>query len=178
MEISIAMSNLRFEYEPDSFAELFDEATYQRTARYRFGPKSIIGGDGYQIDAKWIDHLRKFNGGRPIANVIETVKGIKHPIGQMLNFSADCDELHDYHVEMILMSMGQRITDYLIPFAITSFGDVVCFDYGQVTDGRPAVVMWYHEKSRDFDPYTEYIAPNFDEFMNLLRPSEYDESDT
>ncbi len=167
-----------FEYQPDSFSGDFDDASFESWKRYYFGPKSIIGGKGFQIDHGWLAHLRKYHGGRPESCIATTVNENSHPIDRFLNFSSPNHPLETYHVGCIWADMGERLSELHVPFAITSFGDVVCFDYGQVTDGRPAVVMWYHEKSRDFDPYTEYIAPNFDEFMNLLRPSEYDENDT
>ncbi len=168
---------LGFVYKPNSFSGIFDEQYFEKWRRYYFGLKSNITEHGH-IDKPWLSHLREYHGGKPESCVVTTEKGVCHPIDRFLNFAKSGHPLDTYRLGGIWADMGERLSDLHVPFAITSFGDVVCFDYGQVTDGRPAVVMWYHEKSRDFDPYTEYIAPNFDEFMNLLRPSEYDENDT
>jgi hypothetical protein len=60
-----------------------------------------------------------------------------------------------------------RLNDYLVPFAELFAGNFLCFDYEG--GGRPKVVVWRHEDSRDESPYTEFVAANFDEFLTKLR---------
>jgi hypothetical protein len=62
--------------------------------------------------------------------------------------------------------MEDRLNDYLVPFAALGGGDMLCFDYEN--GGRPSVVVWLHEESRQDHPVTEYVAANFDEFLTKL----------
>lgn len=125
---------------------------------------------GYEriyFDNSYIDYLlRGFRGQR----YFSTIAGESHSITTVLNFlPADSSHpLSDYSVPNTWGLISDRMGMYLMPFAELFGGDMLCFDYQK--DGRPQVVVWYHDRSRPGqDPYTEPVASNFDDFIELLR---------
>ena len=55
----------------------------------------------------------------------------------------------------------------LIPIAALFGGDFVCLDYSR-SRTEPQVVVWDHERSLEFDPFTDVVARSYDEFERLL----------
>jgi len=60
-----------------------------------------------------------------------------------------------------------QIETTLVPIAWLSFGDFVCLDY-RVRRTDPAIVIWYHGQTEDFEPFTIPLASSFDEFFEQL----------
>lgn len=63
-----------------------------------------------------------------------------------------------------------RFEDGLIPFGDNGGGDLICFDYrkDRETD-NPPIVIWNHDMG--LEHRVVFIAPNFEEFINMLHES-------
>jgi len=122
------------------------------------------------FDPSYIKHLSDFHGGVPTKRCFKSSKGIEDVIDRFLNFmdykKNKEDQLGWYNVGVSWSLIVGRLNDYLIPFAALGGGDMLCFDHEK--GGRPSVVVWRHEESREDHPVTEYVAANFDEFLTKL----------
>lgn len=65
----------------------------------------------------------------------------------------------------------------IIPFAQSANGDYICFDYRQdpETDNPPIVVMYHDAYDDDEKMYVDFVAKDFETFMDSLYG--YDEDD-
>lgn len=123
----------------------------------------------FKLDESYIEHLSKFHGGRPRKKCFKTKAGRERVLDRFLNFVTDYkhSELGVYHVEVMRCNIEDRLTDFLLPFAVLFAGDLLCFDYS--VSETPAVVVWLHEESaRDDAPVTEPVAADFSKFLALL----------
>lgn len=122
-----------------------------------------------RFDAAYLRHLAKYHGGVPKKRWFYSEIGNDYVIERFLNFidPESDDVLGGYNVGVTWGMILDRLNDYLIPFALLFAGNFLCFDYEG--GGRPRVVVWRHEDSRDESPYTELVAANFDEFLTKLR---------
>jgi hypothetical protein len=122
------------------------------------------------FDPSYIGHLTRYHGGIPKKRCFKTEEGREYLIERFLHFAdekkGEKDRLGWYHVNVCWSMMVDRLNDYLIPFAVLFAGDMLCFDYER--GGRPKVVVWLHEKSKEDAPFTEFVAANFDEFLSKL----------
>ena len=120
------------------------------------------------FDSSYIHHLSNFHGGVPRKRCFKSASGREYVIERFLNF---IDEKTDkvmgwYNVEVTWGLIEDRLNEYLIPFAALFAGDFLCFDYEN--GGRPRIVVWLHEESRQDAPVTKFVAANFDEFLTKL----------
>ena len=150
-------------YDPNSFVGPLDEyeivsfEKWLRASEY----KKI------SFDRSYIDHLSRFHGGVPRKRCFRTALGTEQAIDRFLSSDSN-HPLKQYSVEGTWSLLSDRMGKHLMPFAELCFGDYLCFDHEQ--EGRPRVVMWFHERSRsERPPYTEFVAANFDEFLALLQ---------
>jgi hypothetical protein len=122
-----------------------------------------------ELDAAYLRHLAKYHGGVPKKRWFFSAIGNDYVIERFLNFiDPKSDEILGwYNVEVTWGLILDRLNDYLIPFALLFAGNYLCFDYEG--GGRPKVVVWRHEDSREESPATEFVAANFDEFLTKLR---------
>jgi hypothetical protein len=124
------------------------------------------------FDTSYVQHLYKYHGGVPKKRCFQTVEGDEQVIDRFLNFvdhKAD-EENGGYNVGVVWTLIEDRLNDYLVPFAALGGGDMLCFDYHP--SGRPSVVVWRHEESRQDRPVTEFVAANFDDFLLKLYDAE------
>ncbi len=117
-----------------------------------------------KFDPAYLRHLSKFHGGVPNKRLFLTDKGTEKVINRFLNF-LDPVLLTD-SVGGTWSDIFDRLSDNLMPFADLASGDFLCFDYEK--GGRPQIVVWFHELSPPSSPYTEFVANNFDEFLEML----------
>lgn len=129
-----------------------------------------------QLPKEYKEFLNKYNGAKPITNIL--------PIGKreyvverflcLLNKPSE-DEINGwYDLTSVLIQLDCRLIDdedligmNVIPIAALFAGDFVCLDYRE--DKNPSIVIWDHEESDDFEPVTEKIADNINEFFNMLK---------
>jgi SMI1-KNR4 cell-wall len=83
--------------------------------------------------------------------------------------------LGDYDITIVITQLGERISSdadalgwQLIPIAALFAGDFLCLDF-RGNAARPQVVVWDHERSRDFAPVVTPVADSFSAFLSLLR---------
>lgn len=123
----------------------------------------------------FISFIRDYNGGIPITNKFE-VNSREYVIERFLSISdvPRNSELGDYDISVVLTQLDERLTnnpeligDELIPFAVLFAGDFVCLDFRQ--NETPSIVVWYHEKSEEFNPITSKVADNFSDFIDMLK---------
>lgn len=84
------------------------------------------------------------------------------------------DELAQYEIDVVVTQLGARLVDdedadreRVLPIAALFAGDFVCLDY-RLDPKSPSVAVWDHERSKDFKPHLETVAPSFDAFLKLL----------
>jgi len=150
-------------YDPASLLGPLDMGRVQELQEYLQDCEMPVA-----FDLSYIKHLSKFHGGAPKKRCFKTAEGSEHHIECFLNF---IDEKKDkehgwYNVGVTWTLIEDRLNDYLVPFAALFGGDFLCFDYQ--TGGRPSVVVWLHADSSKDEPVTEFVAPNFDEFLTKL----------
>lgn len=126
------------------------------------------------LPASYVAFLEKGNGGVPIENLFLVPKGRERLI-ERFHFLGDYTQgpLDDYCIEVVLTQLGQRIAyrgedvgARLVPIAELFAGDVVCLCYEGAKD-EPYVVVWDHEQSEDFKPFTVRVADTFSEFLEM-----------
>ena len=150
------------EYEPDSFVDGFDP-----TKAKKFETSLKRGGQGHiKFDRKYLDHISKFHGGIPKNKCFRTAEGTEKVVVRFLNFTRTDHPMGQYGVAATWSLIEDRLGPNLMPFAELFAGDVLCFDHEH--PGRPRVVVWFHEESMEDEPYTEFVADNFDEFLTTL----------
>jgi len=150
-------------YNPASLVGPLDIQKVQQLEQY-----FRDSGMAVAFDPAYIEHLSMFHGGVPKKRCFKSVKGNDYVIERFLNFidhKAD-KVLGWYNVEVTWGLIMDRLNDYLIPFADLFAGNFLCFDYEG--GGRPKIVVWRHEDSRQDKPATEFVAANFDEFLTKL----------
>jgi hypothetical protein len=152
-------------YDPSSLLGPLDIRRMEKFQKY------ISGANEQQLefDPAYLRHLAKYHGGRPKKRWFFSAKENDYVIERFLNFidPKSDDVLGEYNVEVTWGMICDRLNDYLIPFALLFAGNFLCFDYEG--GGRPKVVVWRHEDSREDSPATEFVAANFDEFLTKLR---------
>lgn len=78
-----------------------------------------------------------------------------------------------YDINVVLTQVEERIISdpdlvgyEIIPIAALFAGDLLCFDYRG--SNTPAVCVWLHEESNEWEPVTEKVSESFSEFMDML----------
>jgi hypothetical protein len=159
------MTKTDLKYEPGSFAGPFDEAEVHDFEEDRhLGEQPWI-----KFDKSYIAHLQEFHGGIPSKRCFLAASGHERLIEQFMNFTKTGHPLEDYNVEVAWSAVDDRLGEYLMPFAELFAGDMLCFDYSDYQSGaRPKIVVWLHEESWEDTPATDFVAPNFDAFLEML----------
>jgi hypothetical protein len=152
-------------YDPSSLLGPLDMRRVEKFQKYISGATD----QHLEFDPAYLRHLAKYHGGRPKKSWFFSAKGNDYVIERFLNFidPKSDDVLGEYNVEVTWGMICDRLNDYLIPFAELFAGNFLCFDYEG--GGRPKVVVWRHEDSREERPATEFVAANFDEFLTKLQ---------
>lgn len=123
----------------------------------------------------FINFIKNYNGGIPITNKFK-VNNFEYVIERFLSISDNpkSSKLGDYDISVVLTQLDERLTsnseligDELIPFAALFAGDFVCLDFRN--SETPSIVVWYHEKSEEFNPVTSRVADNFSDFIGMLK---------
>lgn len=153
-------------YEPNSSAGPLDEGELRAfegwLQRTRRAGKRIV------FDPSYVEHLRSFNGGKPKTNCFVPPGGYERLVERFYHFASLPKEHPGVvdNAEVVWSQVDDRLGSFLIPFAELFAGDMLCFDFSR--GGRPKVVIWLHEQSREDAPATEFVAENFDEFLDML----------
>ena len=111
---------------------------------------------GYAFCPEFRECAMEHNGGRPLANVFDTDKAKGRVLKTLLSFDPDDRETVWKAIEWECMRPGY------IPFAVSAFGDPICFDK---TNGR--VVLLDHESG-----LIEDVVDDFERFITSLREHE------
>lgn len=124
------------------------------------------------------DFLRAGNGGVPAAGEFRQ-GGRERLIERALSLleKGDRDRLPqgEYEIGVVMTQLGARLCDdedwiggsQIVPIAALFAGDFVCLDY-RGDRANPSVAVWDHERSKDFKPHLETVAPSFDAFLQML----------
>jgi hypothetical protein len=120
------------------------------------------------FDQSYLRHLSAYHGGVPKKRCFSSQSGRGYFIERFLNFIDHHQNptLGWYNVSVTWTQIEDRLNEYLVPFAVLFAGDCLCFNYEY--EGRPQVVVWLHEQSRQNAPVTDFVAANFDVFLLLL----------
>ncbi|MDM5186415.1 SMI1/KNR4 family protein [Bacillus sp. DX4.1] len=119
--------------------------------------------------------IKKNNGAIPITKYI-TYKNNRYVVERFLcildNRSENSKGMYDIKVvfsqlDERMISNGDLTSSEIVPFAALYAGDFVCIDY-QKNQTSPEICIWYHEDSGEFEPVTEKIANNMNEFFEML----------
>lgn len=120
--------------------------------------------------------VQEYNVGVPITNEFE-FNNHSYTVERFLGLVNDykSSSFGDYDIAVVLSQIDTYLTnnpdligDEVIPIAILFAGDYVCLDYRNKRD-EPEICIWYHEDSEEFNPITNKIADNFDEFVEMLK---------
>lgn len=121
----------------------------------------------FEFDPSYVEHIQHFHGGKPVQKFFRTTSGKCLPIDRFLNYGnlnlLDQRELKDLNVNVAWPMISGRLNIYLLPFAVVANGDFLCFDYGAGL--LPSVVLWVQELSEEDEPFTEYVAGSFNNFL-------------
>jgi SMI1-KNR4 cell-wall len=152
------------EFEPGSCAGPLDPTEVSSVER-------MIG---LRFSRSYLEFLSNCNGGSPKSrnfDVPNNTKVIERFLCITKNYRDDARH-GPYNVGVVWSQVGDRLNDYLIPFAALFGGDLLCFDY----EGRkePRIVWWDHEKSDELDPHTESVANDFSDFLEMLYSKDED----
>jgi hypothetical protein len=128
-----------------------------------------------ELPIEYKEFLRNFNGCKPITNILNS-NGREYVIERFLCLldKPKENEIYGwYDLTSVLTQLDCRLIDdedligmNVIPIATLFAGDFICLDYRK--DIKPCVVVWNHEESDDFEPVTEEVADNVNEFFNML----------
>ena len=154
-------------YDKSSYVGAFDESTLRKFEKWL--NRNGYFGWHFRFDDSYVSHLKKHHGGIPKLRCFRTTEGTEKVITRFQHFATlpPGSLLQDSAVETSWSLTSDRMGDNLMPFAHLFAGDMLCFDYSG--GGRPSVVVWFHEQSPpDEEPYTEFVAENFDEFLKKL----------
>jgi len=146
------------EFEPDSCAGPLDPTEVAETEK-------MIG---LKFVPDYLEFLSSCNGGTPRNRYFDVLNNTK-VIERFLCITSDYqrDDVHGpYNVGVVWSQIGDRLNDYLIPFAALFAGDFLCFDYEDRE--TPRIVWWNHERSDELRPHTEFVADDFNAFLGIL----------
>ena len=151
---------MSIKYIDDSFAGSFSESEYESL-------KQLLRLDipDFDLDSDYLNHIRKYNGGRPVDKYFTARNGNVWSIDVFLNFvdTTKVDSIAAGHnVLAFFEEVEDRTSVHFLPFAIVGGGNLLCFDY-TIGKQMPAVVLWYLESSK-----VESIADSFTEFLAML----------
>lgn len=152
--------------KPDSVVPFFDREEMDSLARML-----RLDSPGFAFDPAYAAQIERFNGGVPEKRYFGMASGQWHAIDRLLNFSS-VELLTERGLQMLNVNAAwsaieDRLGPHLVPFAACPFGDFLCFDHRRAAS-RPAVVWWSHELSREDEPATVDVAPDFDAFVDGL----------
>lgn len=94
----------------------------------------------------------------------------------LLDDPAADDDLGWYDITVVITDINDRLGDAdeigtsLVPFAALFAGDFACLDYRGGGD-EPAVGVWDHERSQEFQPFVIPVADSLEAFADLCRPA-------
>ncbi|HEY0407499.1 MAG TPA: SMI1/KNR4 family protein [Pyrinomonadaceae bacterium] len=144
-------------------------AWFEKTFRVRLPPD-------------YVATLKAGNGAIPLTNLFEQ-GGRERLIEEMLCMleTPRADPIHGVQdISVVMTQVEEFLVDdedlvgmNVIPFAQLFGGDLLCLDC-RTNPETPAVVVWDHERSRQFEPHLEKVADSFAEFDAMLRKSHAD----
>jgi hypothetical protein len=97
--------------------------------------------------------IKQHNGGRPKCRLFDTINTSKRGIKRFLSFNPQDKE----SIWNIYKCNELNFCNKYIPFAIDNFGNLICFNYNS------QIIFVNHETLQE-----EFVASNFDDFMNNL----------
>lgn len=128
-----------------------------------------------KLPIQYKEFLQNFNGCKPINNILN-INGTEYIVERFLCLLDNPKENKAYgcyDLTSVLTQLDSRLIDdedlvgmNVIPIATLFAGDFICLDYR--TDIDPSVVIWNHEESDEFEPITETIADDINQFFNML----------
>lgn len=119
--------------------------------------------------------IKKNNGAIPITKYI-THKNNRYVIERFLCLLDSPSENSKgmYDIKVVFSQLEERIISNgdltgieIVPFAALYAGDFICIDYRE-NQTSPEICIWYYEDSDEFEPVTEKIANNINEFFEML----------
>ncbi|MED1436630.1 SMI1/KNR4 family protein [Bacillus mycoides] len=121
------------------------------------------------------DFILKNNGAIPITRFFK-YKSNRYVVDRFLCLLDNPDENDRgmYDIKVVFSQLDERIVSdedstgaELVPFAALFAGNFVCLDYSE-SKTNPTICIWYNEDSSEFEPVTEKIADNVNDFLSML----------
>jgi len=121
---------------------------------------------------EFIEFLENHNGGVPKNQYFRLGSNVKI-LERFLCVFAEYQEnieFGQFDIGVVWSQIEDRLNEFLMPFAVVFAGDFLCFDFEESDD--PTVVLWYHDRSGEGEPFTVKVADNFKQFLQMLTNSE------
>ncbi len=132
-----------------------------------------------KLPVSFKNFIKKSNGGIPNEQLF-THKGDKYTIIRFLAIikdiqSIDMEELGWYDIGVVSSPICERLSDNpdllgmeLISIAKIFAEDYLCLDFRN-KNIEPSICICFNDESGDFEPSTEKVAENFEDFIAMLR---------
>lgn len=123
----------------------------------------------------FIDFIFKYNGAIPITRFFQ-YKSNRYVVDRFLCLLDNPGESDSgmYDIKVVFSQLDERIISdgdstgaELVPFAALFAGNFVCLDYSE-NKTNPTICIWNNEDSGEFEPVTEKIANNINDFLGML----------
>ncbi|MCS1350753.1 SMI1/KNR4 family protein [Mechercharimyces sp. CAU 1602] len=119
----------------------------------------------------FVNCVRVNNGGSPESHTTYDLDNRKEQeFGELFDFNASGEGLSITDAHKILMN-EHGLPKEMIPFADDPSGNFLCFDYRNVKNGEPIIVLYDHEY--EYNPGDEQVsldkvADSFSDFLSML----------
>ncbi|MBC7805021.1 MAG: SMI1/KNR4 family protein [Akkermansiaceae bacterium] len=147
-----------------------------------------------RLDPHFVEMSKRCNGGVPVLRNFDVVAtGRERMIDRFLcvldspNAAGVGHHAH-YDIGVTMTYIGDRLRDWLVPFAVLFAGDMLCFQYRAEynldddpddetdDDGNiigyldtPMICVWDHEASEELRPALYWVADSFEQFSYMLK---------
>lgn len=126
----------------------------------------------FEFDQQYVRFVRSQNGGEPVERHFQVENGDWFSIDRFLNFTdmsseMSTDQLFNVHYNWNLIE--DRLLPGMFPFAALPGGNYLLFHHS--SGPRRQIVLWYHEKSTEQNPFLCFVATDFEDLISKLRAS-------
>ena len=121
---------------------------------------------GVKFPRDYVEVVMQNDGAYPKPNRFD-LNGNEEVFNNLLSFSKDdsCYIVDTYNYAK------DRLIDKIVPFAEDPFGNLICFDFRNIS--QPCIVFWEHEKAfSDKNSAIVYLCDSFTELLQMLHQTE------
>jgi hypothetical protein len=149
---------LKIEMEPGTDAGELDEAYIDET-------EDLME---LEFTPEFLEFLENHNGGVPKKQYFKLGDNTKI-VERFLCIYADVQknpEFGQFDIGVVWTQIGDRLSEFQMPFAAVYPGDFLCFDFEPADE--PTIVLWVHDLSYEDHPVTTPVADTFEQFLGML----------